>query len=65
MKIRSLKSKNIKQLFGAYRFVVIAIMLLLSIALIHEAQKSILNFFRLHAQKSCDVLETSINQIAV
>lgn len=64
MKIRSLKSKNIKQLFGAYRFVVIAIMLLLSIALIHEAQKSILNFFRLHAQKSCDVLETSINQIA-
>ena len=64
MKIRSLKSKNIKQLFGEYRFFVIAIMLLLSIALIHEAQKSILNFFRLHAQKSCDVLETSINQIA-
>lgn len=64
MKLPLLKSKNIKQLFDAYRFIVIAIMLLLSIALINEAQKSILNFSRLHAQKNCEVLETSINQVA-
>lgn len=53
------------QLFNVYRFVVIAIMLLLSITLINEARKSILNYSRLHAQKNCDVLETSINQVAV
>ena len=64
MKIQLLKSKNIRQLFGLYRIAVVAVMLLLSVALINEAQKSILNFSRLHAQKNCEVLETSLNQVA-
>lgn len=58
------KPDNIKQIFRIYQWILVAIMLLLSAALIAGAQKSILNFSALHAQKNCEVLETSIRQAA-
>ena len=56
---------GIRRVFFIYAALLAALMLLLSLALIRESERSLVNYTLLHAQKNSEVLQTTIDQAAV
>lgn len=56
---------GIRRVFYIYAVLLAALMLLLSLALIRESERSLVNYTLLHAQKNSEVLQTTIDQAAV
>ena len=62
---RRFQSIGIRRVFYIYAALLAVLMLLLSLALIRESERSLVNYTLLHAQKNSEVLQTSIDQAAV
>ena len=62
---RRFQSIGIRRVFYIYAVLLAVLMLLLSLALIRESERSLINYTLLHAQKNSEVLQTSIDQAAV
>lgn len=56
---------GIRRVFFIYAALLAVLMLLLSLALIRESERSLVNYTLLHAQKNSEVLQTTIDQAAV
>ena len=62
---RRFQSIGIRRVFYIYAVLLAVLMLLLSLALIRESERSLINYTLLHAQKNSEVLQTTIDQAAV
>lgn len=62
---RRFQSIGIRRVFYIYAALLAVLMLLLSLALIRESERSLVNYTLLHVQKNSEVLQTSIDQAAV
>lgn len=56
---------GIRRVFFAYAALLAVLMVLLSLALIRESERSLVNYTLLHAQKNSEVLQTAIDQAAL